>query len=69
MKLTPEAWKAKLSEEEHRVMRESGTERPHTSAFNAEWREGTYHCKGCGTPLFSSEAKFNAGCGWPSFDR
>ena len=69
MKLTPAEWKAKLSEEEHWVMRESGTERPHTSAFNAEWREGTYHCKGCGTPLFSSEAKFNAGCGWPSFDR
>jgi hypothetical protein len=57
MKLTPEEWKSKLSEEEHWVMRESGTERPHISAFNAEWREGTYHCKGCGIPLFSSDAR------------
>ncbi len=39
MSLTPEEWKAKLSEEEHRVMRENGTERPHTSEFNAEWRD------------------------------
>jgi len=69
MSLTPEEWKAKLSAEEHRVMRENGTERPHTSEFNAEWREGTYHCKGCGTALFESPSKFNAGCGWPSFDR
>ena len=68
MSLTPEEWKAKLSEEEHRVMRESGTERPHTSELNAEWRDGEYSCKGCGTVLFQSEAKFNAGCGWPSFD-
>ena len=69
MSLTPEEWKAKLPEEEHRVMRENGTERPHTSEFNAEWREGTYHCKGCGKALFASPSKFNAGCGWPSFDR
>ena len=69
MKLTPDEWRAKLSEEEHRVMRESGTERPHTSELNAEWRDGEYSCKGCGTVLFQSEAKFNAGCGWPSFDR
>ena len=69
MNWAPEEWKAKLSEEEHRVMRESGTERPHTSVLNAEWREGCYHCKGCGKALFESPAKFDAGCGWPSFDR
>ncbi|MEE2918605.1 MAG: peptide-methionine (R)-S-oxide reductase MsrB [Bacteroidota bacterium] len=69
MSLTPDEWRAKLSDEEHRVMRESGTERPYSSELNAEWRSGSYHCKGCGTALFSSEAKFNSGCGWPSFDR
>ena len=50
-------------------MRESGTERPHSSKFNAEWREGSYHCKGCNKALFDSPSKFDAGCGWPSFDR
>jgi len=69
MKLTPEEWRVKLSHEEHRVLRESGTERPHTSELNLEWRNGTYHCKGCDMRLFDSASKFNAGCGWPSFDR
>ncbi len=69
MKLSAEEWRARLSEEEHRVMREQGTERPHTSALNSEWRDGSYACKGCGKPLFQSESKFDAGCGWPSFDR
>jgi len=66
---TPEEWREALSEEEHRVLRENGTERPGSSEFNAEWREGCYACKGCGKTLFESDSKFDAGCGWPSFDR
>ncbi|HCC63918.1 MAG TPA: peptide-methionine (R)-S-oxide reductase [Flavobacteriales bacterium] len=66
---TPEEWRQALSEEEHRVLRENGTERPGSSELNAEWREGRYACKGCGKTLFGSDSKFDAGCGWPSFDR
>mgnify|MGYP005748497813 FL=1 len=50
-------------------MRENGTERPGSSEFNAEGRNGHYACKGCGKTLFASDSKFDAGCGWPSFDR
>ena len=64
-----EDWKHRLTEEEHRVMRENGTERPHSSELNMEWRQGDYHCKGCDKKLFESASKFDAGCGWPSFDQ
>lgn len=60
-------WKEKLSEEEYRVLRERGTEAPFSGALLKNHEEGVYHCKGCGTPLFSSEAKFDSGSGWPSF--
>ncbi|MDB2473938.1 peptide-methionine (R)-S-oxide reductase MsrB [bacterium] len=69
MNRSAEDWRSMLTEEEHRVLRENGTERPHTSELNAEWRDGVYACKGCGKELFESHSKFNAGCGWPSFDR
>lgn len=69
MNLSDDEWRARLTHEEHRVLRESGTERPHSSPLNAEWRHGAYHCKGCGVKLFESASKFDAGCGWPSFDR
>ena len=51
------------------MLRGHGTERPHTSALNAEKRSGSYHCAGCDLPLFRSDAKFDSGTGWPSFFR
>ncbi|MCO6501122.1 MAG: peptide-methionine (R)-S-oxide reductase MsrB [Vicingus serpentipes] len=62
-------WRKELSEEEYHVMREKGTERPFSGKFNAHFENGTYTCKGCGESLFSSSSKFDAGCGWPSFDQ
>lgn len=64
-----EDWKKKLDAESYRVLRQKGTERPFTGLFDLHFEEGTYTCKGCGTPLFSSDHKFNSGCGWPSFDK
>jgi peptide-methionine (R)-S-oxide reductase len=61
-------WKKELSDEEYRVMREKGTERPFTGEYNMHNDNGVYTCKGCNEELFSSSSKFDAGCGWPSFD-
>jgi len=60
-------WKAMLSPEAFQVARKHGTERAGTSPLNKEKREGIFHCVGCGEPLFSSDAKFESGTGWPSF--
>lgn len=49
---TPEDWKKRLSPEEYRVLRQQGTERPHTGAYDQHWDAGTYVCKGCGAELF-----------------
>jgi methionine-R-sulfoxide reductase len=57
-----------LSEEEEEVMVRKGTERPFTGLFNNNWKKGLYVCKRCGAKLYHSESKFEAGCGWPSFD-
>lgn len=61
-------WKSKLSPEAYEILRQKGTERPHTGKFNMHFEDGTYVCKGCGEPLFESSSKFDSGCGWPSFD-
>ena len=61
-------WKKKLNPEEYHVLREKGTEKPFSGKYNAHFEEGTYSCKGCNSDLFDSTMKFEAHCGWPSFD-
>jgi peptide-methionine (R)-S-oxide reductase len=64
---TDEQWRAELSPEAYKVLRHEGTERAGTSPLNDEKRRGTFVCAGCGTPLFTSDMKFDSGTGWPSF--
>jgi len=60
-------WRDKLTPEQFHVTREHGTERAFSHPYNEEKREGTYYCVNCGAPLFTSEAKYDSGSGWPSF--
>ena len=64
---TEAEWRAKLTAEQYRVARESGTEAPFSGAYWDTKTAGTYHCVCCALPLFRSDAKFDSGCGWPSF--
>jgi peptide-methionine (R)-S-oxide reductase len=64
---TEAEWREQLTPEQFHVMREHGTERPFSHPYNQEKSDGLYTCAGCGTPLFSSKAKFDSGTGWPSF--
>ncbi len=61
--------KNRLTEEEYRVTQEKGTEAPFSGAYVHEHSRGMYACKVCGAQLFSSDAKFDSGTGWPSFDQ
>ena len=64
---TPEQWRARLDPAAYEVLREAGTERSFSSPLNDEKRAGTFQCKGCDQPVYSSETKFDSGTGWPSF--
>ncbi len=64
---TEAEWQATLSPEQYRVLREKGTERPFSGEYDHTFEAGTYHCAGCGAPIFESEAKYDSGCGWPAF--
>ncbi len=65
--LRDEEWKKILSPEVYQIARQKGTERPYTSKFESSKEVGTFYCAVCGNPLFKSDAKFESGCGWPSF--
>lgn len=64
---TDEEWRNELTSEQYTILREKGTEAPGTGEYYHEKRPGTYMCAACGLELFSSDAKYESGSGWPSF--
>lgn len=60
-------WREMLTPVQYRVMRQEGTEKAGSSPLDGNYAKGVYHCRGCDLPLYSSEAKYDSGTGWPSF--
>ncbi|GAA5998542.1 peptide-methionine (R)-S-oxide reductase [Rhodotorula paludigena] len=61
-------WRAQLSPEQFRILREKGTEMAGTGEYDKHYpSKGVYECAGCGTPLYTADMKFKSGCGWPAF--
>ena len=69
MNTTDAEWKKVLTEEQYQVLRQKATERPFTGEYYKNFEKGVYVCAACGNPLFTSDAKFDSSCGWPSFDQ
>jgi peptide-methionine (R)-S-oxide reductase len=64
---TDEEWRQQLTPEQYQVARMKGTERPFTGEYHDSKEKGVYQCAACGSELFTSDSKFDSGCGWPSF--
>lgn len=67
LNLTDAEWRERLTPEQYQILRHAGTERAFTGKYEKNKAPGLYTCAGCGTPLFSSETKYNSGSGWPSY--
>lgn len=66
---TEKEWRKMLTPEQYKILRQKGTEAPFSGKLLDSDKEGVYVCAACGNPLFSSDAKFDSGTGWPSFDQ
>jgi len=64
---TDEQWRAELAPEQYQVLRQKGTEPAFSGEYDHVFEPGTYRCAGCGAELFTSETKYDSGCGWPAF--